>query len=355
MQPPILDIFKLLCYNNEKTTAGERTMENTWDARESELSGLYESIAAYVPESVFFEGKNGRRCRRMHDDCAVLDVSNEFRILVSRGFSESVGTPFFSVYGMGAADAARLQENLRRESAVILIGIGGDSFFFFPRWFNSCGLLLVLRIHATEAECRQVLDAAQAGSGMPIFSPAGEFEQNPPLLLQLTEIFYYTDHMFTPTDNLWSHVLLLANFVGCKMEYLNLPILSERLTDDEFHRLTAFLLCLLLSLRIRTGRIHAAKDERNEANLGIHIEQRPYRETDELRCGERCELTGAELPFLEIPSFRRYQAYREGDTLVFDLSFPNAGALHAGGWHQAFCNGRMDCKRIVLRVAEIEK
>ncbi len=280
---------------------------------------MYEMLRSYVPEKLFFEDKDRRRCRRLHDDMAVLDADSDFRILAARGFSEPIGTPLFSSLSVSDADLARVDAFLKSNGTCLLIGAGGASILLFSAWYSSCRLLLAIRIHREEREVRDLLDAAEAGAAVPVFSP--EEPDEAPLLLQLAEIFYYTEHILQDRGNFWTHCLTVANFVGCRLEQLQLPVSGVSLEEKDFHRMTAFLVCLLLTMRARDGRIRATETTAEDVIFGMHISQSPYVLED--RAGPAAEHAIEEdvLPFLQIPAFQGFAARQAGDAWMFDMTF----------------------------------
>ncbi len=306
---------------------------------EDSMSTTYEMLRSYVSEKLFFEDKDRRRCRRLHDDVAVLDAASDFRILAARGFSEPIGTPLFSSLALPDADLARVDAFLKSDGTCLLLGVGKASILLFSAWYASCDLLLAVRVHQEEREVRALLDAAKSGAAIPVFSP--EEPEETSLLLQLAEIFYYTEHILQDRGNFWTHCLTVANFVGCRLEQLRLPVSGVSLDEKDFHRITAFLVCLFLTMRARDGKIRATETGDTNAMLGMRISQRPYGLEDAVIPVSEHAIEGDVLPFLQIPAFRDFAAWQAGDAWMFDMTFRpserEAEFLHAASVCRMVC------------------
>ncbi len=303
---------------------------------------LSSCVSGYVPESFFLEGKDRPGCRVLHDDCAVVEASEGLRILASRGFGADAGASLASLLHLTAAQCARLSQFSESKEHCCLMDVGDASVFFFSAWYAPCRLLLAVRVHAEAREVRRVLAAAEERAGVPLFDTEKD-HATPTLLLQLAEIFYYTDHILTPTQSLWTHCRTVANFVGCRVEDLHLPLRTEALSADDFHRLTAFLCCLFLTLRARTGHIHAAQMPtdagEDEGCFTLRVEQRVHRSAADVCPFEGISLTEKSFAFLELPAFRAFSGAQIGRDLVFDLAFSKpqaATVLSATPWQAPF-------------------
>ena len=82
----------------------------------------------------------------------------------------------------------------------------------------------------------------------------------------VTRLFYYVDRIFDDGTRfrigLWSRMLLIAEFVGCRLDETGLSVTPPPLSCGDTARLTAFLLCAMLDLRRMDGRIRAENRDR---------------------------------------------------------------------------------------------
>ncbi len=215
-------------------------------------------IESYIPESQFYNGKDESKCRIFHDDCAVLSDDDDFRIIAARGFEKQIGQPFFEAVLTDSDARSRLSAFLRGTQDYLLLPFHEQSLLFLSAWHKSTTLVPVFLLHASEKNVRQMLNFASRDAFSELFRVANEPENGEESLReQLAEIFCYLDGLIKPGRNFWTSCRMLATFFGCCLENLSMPFEEKIASDALFHRVTAFLVCLLLSLRHRTGSVSA--------------------------------------------------------------------------------------------------
>ncbi|MBQ8309465.1 MAG: hypothetical protein IJX80_00445 [Clostridia bacterium] len=302
-------------------------------------------IESYIPEHDLFDGKDHSGCRIFHDDCAMLNAYDSFRIVSERGFQAPIGTPFCSVLPFSETSISRLQKFIRSDDECLLLSTENASVLFFSALLQSTGLLLAVRIAYDEKNVRKALEHARYDAFSPIFRPNNDQSEGEIALTeQLTEIFYYTERMLKQPHGagLWTHLYLIANFVGCRLEHVSLPANLPALSNRDWKRPTAFLLCTFMLLRHHTGRNVTVAKERNVGKVQINnVSEVAYDPTvpgfslllqhlplqtakSKLPEDERELFHPKTTPFnqlLALPCFKNIIQSSEDKTLVFEFPF----------------------------------
>ena len=217
-------------------------------------------IYSYLPETELFLDKNNQS-RICHFDCAVLDAKQQFEVLAERGFHAAYGENLFSLLGWQEEAYTALNRFLPSSVSTLLRPCAGGSLLLFRQWYDSLGLLLAIRLPYAESELRKELNNASHSAISPIFSMDDTVDKNQKrdTAEALAEVFYYTERIFALPNpsSLFGHALLLANFAGCRLLPSALPYSFPQMDKKEAMRLSAFLLCTLLSLRKAEGNAFA--------------------------------------------------------------------------------------------------
>lgn len=219
-------------------------------------------LHSYIPESIAFSEKQKDSSRLFFEDCAVFEPAFENRILASRGKGLLLGKSFFALCGVSDPDKAFFQEIFHKHPR-ILLPAGKDSVLIFSEAFGDTGLLLGIRLHIDATALHRVLhQIGQADflcpdslRSAPLTPQLGDSD----LCLRLEELFYYLWRMLSPKADfsLWTMCLLIANFAGCRLERVALPVQSPPFSKRDRLRLTFFLLCSFLTMRQKDGRVGA--------------------------------------------------------------------------------------------------
>lgn len=222
---------------------------------------MTEKFRSYVPELLFGDRKQETPARICHEDFAVVDPTNQYRILAGRGLYAQAELSLPRVWQIPCAELSWLEEILQRHRRVLLNG-GDGPVLVFADLLNTTGLLFAVRPYLPIKTL--VRGLRHLGRQDIVISPAVEvsFSQTFPeesALTQISELFYYMDRMFDSSDRFeigaWTRTRLIATFVGCKLEEVDLPIAEPIPSRVERDRLTAFLICALLELRKMDGRV----------------------------------------------------------------------------------------------------
>ena len=223
-------------------------------------------LHSYIPESLAFLEKQKESSRLFFEDCAVFDPAFDHRILASRGEGLLLGKSFFDLCGVSDLDKALFQEKFHKHRH-FLLPAGKDSVLLFSEAFGDTGLLLGIRLHIDAITLRRVLhQLGQADFVCPtsiesasLTPQAGDFD----LCLRLEELFYYTSRILSTKEegSLWTRCLLIANFAGCRLERVALPVQAPPFSKRDRLRLAFFLLCSFLTMRQKDGRVGAEGSE----------------------------------------------------------------------------------------------
>lgn len=309
-------------------------------------------LSSYVPESLHTLQKRQKPCRLFFEDLVVIQPEKSFRILASRGENLPTGADFFNTCGVLASDAALLRSHESRQTRFLLPCEKG-CVLLFGDLLSETGLLLGILL----AQSTEDVFCALKRMGQDGFVTPPKMSQSKALLSShydetlcrhLEELFYYLERILhpTPESSLWTRCLLIANFVGCRLERVALPIETPPLSKGENACMTLFLFCAFLTLRQKSGRVQT------EGKLSPKEEEPPnyrctvtfFEETESLleleNPGESAQALAMDLPlFLQAPCFSALSAIPTEDGLKLETRFPllpkdqTLGAVGSRTWH----------------------
>ncbi len=273
---------------------------------------MKQQLNAYVPESLLTDEKQDRARRVCHEDFLIVDPANGFRILVSRGRSPMQGKRLDKLFSIPASEMKFLRSALSKSTHVLLMGGNSRALLVLGDLLRASGVLLVLSPHADAHAVARLL----GHMGRSDFAVSPAFSQVSPVphsgddevFSQLTELFFYLDRILSPSPRfgLRTKTHLIANFAGCILDDVAVPLDALTCSPLESERLVAFLLCAFLSLRTHDRGVSAKTDDRELPALRYRIE--PI--TDETGS----DAPSLELPFLSLPAFRRFAMRKTNGT-----------------------------------------
>lgn len=221
-------------------------------------------LSVYVPEINSFAQKNADPCRRLFEDCAVIDAAS-FCVLVSRGtaFAES-NTLLALLKNKPSPDA--LASTLFEHPRLLLEAEKGSLLLFGDEVSNT-GLLFVIFLDVSH----QVVSSALCHLWRSDFFGCCDKQMHLPfgelLLLcdRLNELLFYTDRIFDQRRffGLRPLCLSLAALLGCRLLQVDVAIDPITLSHADRARLTFYLICTLLTLRNRSGHLQIARVQRD--------------------------------------------------------------------------------------------
>ena len=256
-------------------------------------------VNSYLPESLFLAGKDQEPVRVCREEVALIELIGNFPIVAARGRGLRVGEPFAPLAELSAAARELLLSTLAANDRV-LMAYQGSAVLLFGDLLSSSVLLLAVRVAHKPDSVRRTLALLGKSEFVPLFFPASSsttlHERDRAAYQALLELFYYIDRVLGSGEalGLWTKTLTVANFAGCLLDRVALPVESVALLPKEEGRLTAFLLCLFLSLRSELA---------NSQAQGTYDAVRLHYAVQVCQDSGDAERTGA-YRFLELAAFR---------------------------------------------------
>lgn len=208
----------------------------------------------YVPEGSFFKGKDGRSERLCMEKIAVIDALHGYRVLVRHSFEIDLESDLFSAFGIDRDEKSYFMNALETHRRLLLHGSLGE-VLVLGDWLSETGLLLAVALPESRGVLMQALGLMRrediAISPFPAEALQAVAHPIDDAIGHLSELFFYLDRIFSTdyTLGLMTRVLLIGAFVGCRVSCEALPVEFPALCAADSARLSAFLLCSLITLR----------------------------------------------------------------------------------------------------------
>ena len=292
---------------------------------------MKQQLNAYVPESLLTDEKQDRARRVCHEDFLIVDPADGFRVLVSRSRSPMQGKRLDKLFAIPSSEIQFLRNALSKSTRVLLMGGDSRALLVFGDLLRASGILLVLSPHADALAVARLL--RHMGRSELAVSPA--LSQVSPIphsgddevYEQLTELFFYLDRILSqsPRLGLRTKTHLIANFAGCILDDVAVPLDSLTCSSLERDRLIAFLLCAFLSLRTHDRGVSAKTDDGDLPVLRYRVE--PISDEN----GNDTPLL--DFPFLSLPAFRHFAMCQTNGTPTLEAHLTLAskdGTVRAG-------------------------
>ena len=305
-------------------------------------------IESYVPKQNFYQGKDARFWSAAFEDCFVIDLHNDGRVIASCRGTKDETSPLLSAtklipLSLGATKliphsrtAATNLIGLEKETnAPSLLSVDGGTLLVYPVW-QSLGLALAFLFKEDVKTVEKSYQNAQRYA----FSPIFEAENTPKAKLEtkLCTLQFYIDRLFGDKreTNAAAHVLMIANLVGCRLHEMSVSRIDATLDEREIERLDAYLFCTFMTMRRYNGKISALTDDD-----GDKIDRAPNRATQEygLRIQQSVaqrftQATAFDLPsqtdlasFLSHPAFAGYRITEEDETVRLHIPLKQKALL----------------------------
>ena len=280
-------------------------------------------LRGYVPEATFLCKKKRPTVQTCREDCAVIDVTNGFLILASRGTSLPEGTDLRRALNMTETEQAQFSELCRKHTHLFLT-VGGLPVLLFSDFLSSTGLLLAVIPHAPS---NTVLPALQHLNRTDFFTPPSEEAKRCTVSEirrasdLLADLLYYTDRILQskPTQlNQQYYLAHTAAFAGCALDLETVRNFAKMDDPLKSPRTVLFLLCVFLFLRNQAGSLLA---KRKKASVVYHVTLRSITERSKDPC--------VPLPtFAKAPCFSAYklEPRADGNTAIV---FRDPAQMHA--------------------------
>lgn len=278
-------------------------------------------IKSYVPEREFFKGKTEGGMRICHEEFSVVDPANDFLIVAYRGLDHRVGKRLTEEYGIPSSEIAFLQRALVKHRRALLKG-KKRPILIYADFLESTGLLLAVAQERDTASVARIL----LHTGRTDFAISPSLARSTVATLQaedeitydqLQDIFFYLDRLTSDSPNfgVWTRALLAAKFAGCRLSETDLPTADLPISANDRARLTVFLLCTFLTLRLRDGKVRTNTDSDDPPRPFYRVRVEVVREPPKKKAP-------ADLfPFLETPAFRSFSLTAEATRVVLEGAF----------------------------------
>lgn len=274
------------------------------------------TIRNYIPESFFLEKKDRDHMRVCREDVVLIDPANNFCVVAGRGKEIREGEPYTPLDRLPKSEWNFLKQSLGKGNRLLVQG-KNQAILVFGDLLSATGLLLIVCPHFDAVALRRGLlllqrtdfvcsPALENGTPSPQQSDASVCEY-------LQSIFYDLDRILSPSHKIgiWTRAALIANFAGCPSEFRSLPVEDIPLAPSEKLRLSAFLLCLYLSIRAEALRACAeGEDSLSSISLNVSL----YEPQDATKAE-------GDYPFLSLPAFRGISLHRQSYGWLLEASF----------------------------------
>ena len=235
-------------------------------------------IESYVPEESFYQGKDARFCRTAYEDCFVIDIENDARILASLRGNCEIGASLVQNMKLSLADAAALFNLFNGTKEFLILPCPAGTLLVFPAW-QTLGLALVFFLKENAEEVQKAHQNAQRYAFLDVFEVEEDAKINQRLRLEqrLCTLLFYMEHLFgvKRQANAMAHVLMIANLVGCHLQETTVLREGLALDENELNTLGAYLFCTFMTMRRYNGRVSATNLPKESENTEIltHVPQ----------------------------------------------------------------------------------
>lgn len=279
-------------------------------------------VRSYVPGDFFLLEKNERSCRECKEDFAVIFPEKEHSILASRGSSFTVGTSLFDTFSVTKEDRLFYEERL----------LGKETFYLasqnrllcvFPQLFRETGLLFMILPNGVAENLRDALlrlpfvNENQLSPSLQNLSAHG-FPKKEDCLMLAEQNAGMESIFSVKTDDFRLHGAKIAEFCGCRTNLVSLPTGALPIPKSSFCTLSAFLVCLFLSLRgsDKQGPLFSVKEvTHGEISLSA-FQNLPQK-------------SALSFPFLHLPCFSNISLFHDKNAFSLEIRLPRSRMLRA--------------------------
>ena len=284
------------------------------------------ALHSYVPESEFLKDKHQAPSRVFFEDCAVLDAENGYRVLACRGEGLTLGASFPLVCGIPKDELAFLEGALAHRTRVLLNSRRGPILIFAEPLAHTGALIAVLPHSKPSVLLRALTLVGQDTIALsPAFAnaPVSANQEDAEAYEHIEEIFFYMDRILCPDAELgiWTRSLLIANFTGCKLDLVSLPVDALAITQADDMRLSLFLFCTFLAMRHESGKVFAISRHPTQKD-------RPCRyvagvtQCTPIKLKKLGMRDLSRFPFLSLPAFGDFSARLSKNKIVLEALLP---------------------------------
>lgn len=272
-------------------------------------------IRSYIPEAFFLDRKDEAHMRVCREDLVLVDPFDEYRVVAGRGKELCLNEPFEPILQLPRSERKFLKASLGQKPH-LLLRKKNKPLLVFGDWLESSGLLLVLCPNCDAESLQRALALMQrddfACSEIASTNFPSPKHGDGAVLEYLQELFYYLDRIFSTSKELglWTVASLTANLAGCRADFGAMTTEPLSLFPLDRMRLSAFLLCLFLSMREEAS-VASASASVSETEVSLSVSSVLPSGTASA-CGYR---------FLQLPAFRDILLSRRNGGWVLEASF----------------------------------
>lgn len=241
----------------------------------------------YAPETGFFLAKDSDGSPVHSCAYALIDAEDGFRVLVSRAAGREDDERLRAVFARFADEEPDFLSRLPAETPYLLLPsqTPGESVLLCVSLLEKVGLILALLspfpASVMERAARRLgreNDVARVPAPEAVAGSAGEEDA----AAFLAELFFYADAFRddVPGVNLWTRVLRIANFAGCRLEGTSPPKGIPVLSDTDSARFSAALFCAFLQFRIGNGIVRTDGETAGDGAFRVRVEQTRRADSD---------------------------------------------------------------------------
>ena len=295
-------------------------------------------IESYVPEENFFFGKDAHVYKALYEDCFVVDIKDDVRILASaRGIE--IGASLIQSRNLSLADAAALLNLFDGTNEVLILPCPTGTLLVYPAW-QTLGLALAFFLKENAENIQKACQNAQRYAFSAVFEAEEETKINQRLRLEhkVCTLLFYMEQLFGANrqENAVAHVLMIANLVGCRLH--ETTVLSEGITldENELDTLGAYLFCTFMTMRRYNGRVSAtnAPIEGETTEILTHVPQEYGLRVQQTVRKRTSKATPFDLPtradvanFTAHPAFQNYTAEQTDNGICLHIPLKQTALL----------------------------
>lgn len=279
-------------------------------------------VTGYLPERDRLIGKQEEGVRRLREDCAVLSVEEDFRPIACRHALQKEGTVSEWLRPNGKTRA--LRKALLEGEGLLLVSGKNDCVLLFRGLLEASGTVFAVRApFCAPAVFRALQLCGRSCTVFPsrAFGDVRNATLSDELCGWLEELLFYTDRILGPTPLCaMTRARIIADFLGCRADRFALPATPLPISQTDDLRLTAFLLCVFLSLRARNGRLTASLAPPEDEHLPLSC--RVCLTEQNATASKVACISEDALPFLSLDAFRDIHLSQSENGLTLEATFP---------------------------------
>lgn len=280
-------------------------------------------IGSYLPELMLLRNKAQGGVRVMREDCAVLDAVNGFSPIAMRFSACARRDAGQAPFSFDRNTRIRLRGLLRQGLPILLDGTEDSSLLILPTLLEATGTVMAIRAPLSAPTLLRALRLCGRTDVICAIDDMEDTHRAPSLTQEtaewLEELLFYTDRILGNDRDigLLSRALLIAAFTGCRPDTLALPCSPLPISSRDGQRLTAFLLCVFLSLRTERGRLvaDASMPENIQAPICLRVGL-----TEAEQGASETPISMERLPFLSLPAFRDIRIVEQEGRLILETA-----------------------------------